>query len=31
MIMNLDEPLSKGLEEQIAAIPDIHSVYQISL
>ncbi|MBI3972020.1 MAG: phosphoglycerate dehydrogenase [Chloroflexi bacterium] len=31
MIMNLDEPLSRELEQQVAAIPDIRSVKQISL
>ncbi|MGH2351614.1 MAG: phosphoglycerate dehydrogenase [Chloroflexota bacterium] len=31
MIMNLDEPLSKELEQQIAAIPDVRSVKQVSL
>jgi hypothetical protein len=31
MIMNLDEPLSKTLEEQIGAIADIQSVRQLSL
>jgi D-3-phosphoglycerate dehydrogenase len=31
MIMNLDEPLAKDLEAQIAAIPDVKSVKQVSL
>jgi hypothetical protein len=31
MIMNLDEPLAKELEQQVAGIPDIRSVHQISL
>jgi len=31
MIMNLDEPLSNDLQQQIATFPDIHSVRQISL
>jgi D-3-phosphoglycerate dehydrogenase len=31
MIMNLDEPISRELEQQIAAIPDIRSVKQLSL
>ena len=31
MLMNLDEPLAKSLVEQIASIPDIHTVRQLSL
>jgi D-3-phosphoglycerate dehydrogenase len=31
MILNLDEPLSRELEAQIAAIPDVYRVKQISL
>jgi D-3-phosphoglycerate dehydrogenase len=31
MVMNLDEPLSKELVQQVASIPDIHSVHQVSL
>lgn len=31
MILNLDEPLSKELEAQITAIPDVRSVKQVSL
>ena len=31
MIMTLDEPLSRQLEERIAAIPDIKRVKQVSL
>ena len=31
MVMNLDEPLSAELVQQVASIPDIHSVHQVSL
>jgi D-3-phosphoglycerate dehydrogenase len=31
MILNLDEPLARELEEQIASIPDVRSVKQVSL